>query len=118
MKLIGNIIWCISGGLITAILWLVCGVLLCLSVIGVPFGVQCFKFARLSFMPFGKRVQLDFSRHPIMNMIWLVLFGWEIALVYFFVACLCFISIFGISKGIQLLKFSKLAFAPFGARIK
>ena len=118
MRLIGNILWCISGGLVTALLWCVGGLLLCITIVGIPFGVQCFKLAKLSFMPFGKKIKLDFSKHPIANLIWLLLFGWETVLVYLFVACICFISIFGISKGIQLLKFSKLALAPFGAKIK
>ncbi len=118
IRIIGNILWWIFGGLITALAWCIGGLVLCITVVGIPFGVQCFKFAKLTFVPFGKKVKLNFSEHPIANIIWLVLLGWETVLVYFVAACLCFITIVGIPKGIQVLKFSKLAIAPFGAKIK
>ena len=117
MRLISTILWLIFGGLITALLWFVFGVLLCITIVGIPFGKQCFKFAKLSLMPFGKKVRVDFEKHPIMNLIWLVLFGWELMLCYLAATLLCFITIIGIPKGIQIFKFSKLSLAPFGAKI-
>ena len=115
MKLIGNILWIIFGGLISAILWIVFGLLLCISIVGIPFGVQCFKFAKLSFAPFGKKVQLHYFTHPIANTLWILLFGWELFLVQLFGGILCCLTIVGIPVGLQAFKFSALSFAPFGA---
>lgn len=58
MSLIGNLIWIIFGGLLSAIGWLIAGCLLCITVIGIPFGLQCFKIAGLSLAPFGKEVRI------------------------------------------------------------
>ena len=118
MRLIGNIIWIVFGGLISALLWIVCGLLLCITIIGIPFGVQCFKFAKLSFAPFGKKVKLDYFDHPIVNTIWVLLFGWELFLVQMFAGLVCCLSIVGIPVGIQAFKFSVLSLAPFGAAVK
>ena len=117
MKLISNIIWAISGGIISALLWVLTGLLLCITVVGIPFGVQCFKFAKLSFAPYGKKVYLDFSRHPIANVIWLFFVGWIMFLVYLISGIFCCITIFGIPSGIQSFKFSILAIGPFGAKV-
>lgn len=118
MKLIGNIIWIIFGGLITAIAWLLVGLLLCITIIGIPFGKQCFKFAKLSLAPFGKKVFLDFSKHPIINILWLLFIGWGMFLGYLFAGVFCCITIIGIPAGLQAFKFSILAIAPFGAKVK
>ena len=117
MKLLANLVWMIFGGLILALLWAFVGVLLCITVIGAPFGVQCFKLARLSLFPYGTKVRTDFSKHPIANVIWAVLGGWEIALVYLIAGLLNCITVIGIARGVQCFKFVKLAFFPFGAKI-
>ena len=118
MRFISNIIWIIFGGLVLALLWLVLGILLCISVVGIPLGIQCFKMARLSFAPYGKRVELHFMKHPVANTLWAVLAGWEMAIVYLIFAILNFITVIGVPRGIQCLKFMKLALLPFGAEIK
>ena len=56
MKLIGNIIWFIFGGLILGLLWTVLGILLCITIIGIPFGIACFRIAKVSFAPLGKKI--------------------------------------------------------------
>ncbi len=117
MKTIGNIIWFIFGGFVTGLLWVALGVLLCISIIGIPFGIQCFKIARLSFAPFGKRPELNANKHLIANIIWGFLCGWELALVYLFAGIICCITIIGIPNGIIAFKMMKLAFMPFGAKI-
>ena len=118
MKLIANIIWIILGGIWLALLWTVLGILLCITIIGIPLGIQCFKAAWLSFAPFGKRVVWDFAKHPIANIIWLILCGWELALVYLAFGIGNFLTIIGIPNGIQCFKMVKLAIFPFGAKIK
>jgi uncharacterized membrane protein YccF (DUF307 family) len=118
MRLIGNIIWFIFGGLFSGLMWLLLGALLCVTIIGIPLGIQCFKVAKLSFAPFGKKVNVHPERHIISNVIWAVLFGWEIALYYLFSGIACCITIIGIPNGIVAFKMMKLAFLPFGAEIK
>ncbi len=117
LTILGNIIWIITGGIGTALGWFLVGVLLCMTIIGIPFGKQCFKFATITLSPFGKEVELDFGTHPIMNGIWLILFGWEMFVVYLFNGILLCITIIGIPFGIQAFKFGKLAIFPFGANI-
>lgn len=114
----GNIIWIIFGGLLAAISWFILGILLCITIIGIPFGKQCFKFAGLTLAPFGKEVAVNFGRHPIMNIIWLLLFGWEMFLGYLLSAAILCITIIGIPFGVQIFKMSVLALFPFGAEIR
>ena len=118
LKLLANIIWIILGGLWLALSWLIVGLLLCITIIGIPLGRQCFKAASLSFAPFGKKVDLNFNAHPIANIIWLLICGWEMAIAYLFAGIANCVTIIGIPSGIQCFKMMKLAFFPFGARIK
>lgn len=118
MKIISNILWAILGGIVLGALWLILGVLWCITIVGIPFGVQCFKLARLSFMPYGVKVKLNFFKHPIANVIWVVLFGWELALLHLCFGILNCITIIGIPRGIQCLKIMKLSLVPFGAKLK
>ena len=118
MRMIGNILWVLFGGIWLALLWALGGILLCITVIGIPFGVQCFKAARLSLFPYGKRVILDYSAHPVANLLWALIGGWGMAIAYLVIGVICCISIIGISHGIQCFKIMKLAFFPFGVRVK
>ena len=117
MKLIANIVWFLFGGLWLGLAWAVLGLLLCVSIIGIPFGVQCFKAAGLSFAPFGKRVEVHYDKHPIANVLWAVFLGWEMALLYLMAGVVCCLTIVGIPMGLQAFKFMKLAFLPFGATV-
>ena len=118
MRLIANIIWILFGGIWLALLWLLLGIVLCVTIVGIPFGIQCFKMAWLSLAPYGKKVDLNFTEHPIANVIWAVLGGWVIAVIYLLVGVLNCITIIGIPRGLQCFKIMKLAFFPFGAEIK
>lgn len=118
MRVISNILWLLLGGIWLALLWCIVGVLLCITVVGIPFGLQCFKAAKLSFFPYGKKVRLDFEEHPIANTIWLIFGGWEMAFFHFLCGVLVCLTIIGIPKGIQCFKIMKLAFFPFGATIE
>ena len=118
LHVFSNLLWLLLGGLALFLLWSAVGILLCLSVVGIPLGIQCFKMARLSFAPFGKKVDLNVAKHPIANVIWAVLGGWPMALVYFVCGILNCITVVGIGRGLQCFKFMKLALFPFGARIK
>ena len=117
MKLIANIIWFIFGGLWLGLSWAILGVLLCITIIGIPFGKQCFKAAKLTFAPFGKKVNTNFDKHPVANILWAIFFGWEMALGYLAAGVICCITIIGIPLGLQSFKLMKLAFLPFGAAV-
>ena len=102
MKLIGNIIWFSLGGLWLGLGWALLGLLLCITILGIPF---------------GKQVEVHFDKHPVANLLWAIFFGWEMALGYLVSGVLCCITIVGIPLGLQAFKLMKLAFLPFGARV-
>lgn len=118
MRTIANIIWIIFGGLITALGWALLGILLCITIIGIPFGSQCFKCAKLTLAPFGKDVKLDFDSHPIANILWAIFVGWEMSLFCIISGIACCITIIGIPVALQVFKLAKLSFIPFGSEIK
>ena len=117
MKFIANVIWFVFGGLWLGLGWAFLGILLCITIIGIPLGKQCFKAAKLTFAPFGKKVTCNFGKHPLANILWAILAGWEMAVGYFLSGLICCITIIGIPLGIQSFKLMKLAFAPFGATV-
>ena len=118
LRFLSNLIWILLGGFVLFLLWAAVGLLLCLSIVGIPLGVQCFKMARLSFAPYGKRVVLNVEEHPLANVIWAVLGGWGMALFYLVVGLINCITVIGFGRGLQCFKFMKLALFPFGAKIK
>ena len=118
IRAIANLIWFLLGGIWLALLWGVAGLILCVTLVGIPLGIQCFKAARLSLFPFGKHVDLNFGEHPIANVIWAVLGGWEMALAYLILGLLNCLTVIGIPSGIQCFKMMKLAFFPFGAKVR
>lgn len=119
MGCLGNLLWIIFGGLISAIGWLIAGLLCCITVVGIPFGLQCFKIAGLVLAPFGRDVQVgNFGAGGLIgNVIWLVLLGWELALGHVISGAILCATIIGIPFGLQHFKLAKLALIPFGARI-
>lgn len=120
MSLLGNIIWIIFGGLIESIGWLIAGVLWSITIIGIPVGKQCFKMARLQLAPFGKEI-VDQGSNPlgmIANIIWVLLFGWEIALINLISALFFAVTIIGIPFAKQNLKLAVVSLMPFGKRIR
>ncbi len=119
MKTLGNILWFIFGGLIGGLSWIFAGVIWCITIIGIPVGRQCFKFASLAFWPFGKEiVYSDNVFSIIINVIWIILFGWEMALGYLIIGCIWCITIVGIPFGMQFFKLAKLSFMPLGATVE
>ena len=118
MRVLGNILWIILGGFAIAIGWALVGLILCISIIGIPLGVQAFKMAGLTLTPFGKTVQYGGGvGSTLVNILWVVLVGWWMALGYLGAGVLNCITIIGIPFGIQSFKMAKLALWPFGAQI-
>nr|WP_276020681.1 YccF domain-containing protein [Acetivibrio straminisolvens] len=119
VRFIGNIIWMLFGGIFLALGWMLAGLILCITIIGIPFGVQCFKIAGLVLWPFGREVQIgNFGVGGLLfNIIWIIFLGWELALSHFITGLLFCITIIGIPFGLQHFKLAKLGLVPFGARI-
>ncbi|MCU0309654.1 MAG: YccF domain-containing protein [Acidimicrobiales bacterium] len=121
MRTIGNILWTVLAGIWLAIGYVIAGLAFCITIIGIPFGIQAFKMAGFALWPFG-RVIVDrdgrvgvFS--TIANVIWLVLFGWALFLAWIVSGVLLCITIIGIPFGIQAFKLSVFALWPFGRTI-
>lgn len=121
MGTLGNLIWLIFGGFLVFIEYMVAGFLLCLTIVGIPFGIQAFKLAGLALWPFGKTIGMK-SYAPgclstIMNLIWLLIGGIWIALTHLVFGILLGITIIGIPWGKQHFKLMSLALTPFGREV-
>ena len=118
MKIIANILWIIFGGFILSIFWSVAGLILCLTIIGIPFGTQCFKFANLMLFPFGREIVYGNSTGSfLLNILWIIVFGLNLSLWSLAIGILWCATIIGIPIGLQVIKFAKLSLMPFGAKI-
>lgn len=118
MRTLGNILWLLCGGLISGLGWILAGIFWCITIIGIPIGLQCFKLSAISFMPFGKRiVSHGGTVSCLVNGIWLLATGLELAFANFVIGCLLCITIVGIPFGKQFFKIAELALAPFGKEV-
>ena len=121
MKFIGNILWLIAGELVISLYYALMGAIFCITIIGIPFGLQLFKMAGLALWPFGHDVQSDTNDGGclsiLMNIIWILCGGLEIAFLHISFGILCCITIVGIPFGLQHFKMAILAFVPFGKKI-
>lgn len=120
MNFIGNVVWFVFGGLIAALLWVLAGLLVCLTIVGIPFGLQCFKIAEFILWPFGRYVVIgEFGVAGLIgNVLWILLLGWELCITHLFFALILCITIIGIPFGLQHFKLAQLAILPFGAKIR
>ena len=121
MKFIGNILWMVLGGFIISLYYALVGLIFCITIIGIPFGMQLFKMAGLALWPFGHDVTPGANDGGclslIMNVIWIVLGGIEIALMHVTLGIGFCITIVGIPFGMQHFKMALLALVPFGKKI-
>ncbi|MDD2436180.1 MAG: YccF domain-containing protein [Massilibacteroides sp.] len=121
MKFLGNIIWLLFGGIITSVEYLLASLVLIITIIGIPFGLQTLKLAILALWPFGREVTTDPSSggclSVLMNVIWIFIGGIWICLTHLFFGLLLCITIIGIPFGMQHFKLAALALAPFGKNI-
>ena len=105
MSTIGNILWIIFGGFIISLMYVVGSLILFITIIGIPFGLQTMKLAGLALFPFGREVvRTDSSAgclSIVMNIIWILFAGMEIAITHVILALLCGITIIGIPFAIQ-----------------
>lgn len=121
MNLIMNLLWLLCGGFFTAIEYVISSLLLMITIIGIPFGIQTLKLSLLALCPFGKVVINIPSPGGcislVMNIIWLVLGGIWISLSHLGFGIILCITIIGIPFGLQHFKLAKLAFTPFGKEV-
>ena len=118
MRFLGNILWFVFGGFLSGMAWVLTGLLWCVTVVGIPVGIQCFKFASLAFWPFGKEVEYGGGTMSLIaNIIWLIVSGIPMAIGNLVVGILWCITIVGIPFGKQFFKIAKLSLMPFGATI-
>lgn len=117
MKLIGNLIWFLIYGIWFAAFHFVLGIALCATVIFIPFGLQHFKIARYAIWPFGHNAVTDFDRHPILNLLWIVFGGLELACIHATVGVILCITIIGIPFAKKCFRLCAISFIPFGATI-
>lgn len=119
MRFLGNLLWLICGGLIGALAWALAGALWCVTILGIPVGLQCFKFASLSLWPFGKEIVYGGGAGSLLlNILWLLLTGLPMALGHAAMGCLLCVTIVGIPFGLQQFKFARLALFPFGSTVR
>lgn len=121
MNLLGNLIWLIFGGLVIAIEYVIGSLVLMITIVGIPFGIQTLKMASLSLWPFGRDSQVH-SRasgclYILMNIIWLICGGIWIAITHAIFGLILFLTIIGIPFGLQHFKLTAIALSPFGRDI-
>ncbi len=122
MKFIGNICWLLFGGLIIALIYYIVGLLMCITIIGIPFGIQLFKFGTYALWPFGHEL-VDAPGEPgcvsaVMDLVWILLGWWEIAILHLLCGVLFCITIIGIPFGMQHFKMVLPTIFPFGKEIR
>jgi uncharacterized membrane protein YccF (DUF307 family) len=118
MSLLGNLVFFIFGGFLIFLGYVLGGILLCITIIGIPFGIMCFRLAGGVIAPFGREVR---SKEPpggvlavIMNIIWIILPGLELAIMHLVLALLFAVTIIGLPIAAQHMKLVPLALMPFG----
>jgi uncharacterized membrane protein YccF (DUF307 family) len=121
MHFLGNLIWLIFGGIIIAIEYLVGSIILMITIVGIPFGIQTLKMASMAIWPFGRDTRVDVRAsgclYILMNILWLLCGGLWIALTHAIFGALLCITIIGIPFGLQHFKLTAIALSPFGRDI-
>lgn len=118
MKLLGNIIWLVLGGLLTSILYILVGIFFCVTIIGIPFGAQLIKIGSFVLWPFGR--ELTFREGEpgclsvVFNFLWIVLGWWEIAILHGICGLFFCITIVGIPFGLKHFQIALSSLFPFG----
>lgn len=121
MNFLGNLVWLIFGGFVAAICYFFGGLVLCITIIGIPFGLQCFKLAGLVLWPFGKKVVAAPSNSGCLsilaNIIWIIAGGIAVTLNHIVMGAILYITIIGIPWAKQHFKMIEISLMPFGKKI-
>lgn len=118
MGCLGNVLWFMFGGLWQGLGWTLAGCLWCITIVGIPIGMQCFKFATLAFFPFEKEIRYGGGVVSLLaNIAWLIVSGIPLALSAAVNGVILCCTIIGIPFGKQCFKMARLALMPFGASV-
>lgn len=126
MRLLLNILWFVLGGWISGTLWLLAGVILAVTIVGLPWAQAAFRIASFSYWPFGRDVVARSTADgdlgvgapgAVLNVIWFVFAGWWLALHHIVLAVGLAITIIGIPFAFQHLKLAVISLAPVGKRV-
>ena len=121
MNLLGNIIWLIFGGFLTGMGYIIGGLLVCLTIVGIPFGMQSMKLGVATLAPFGRDIitknDAGGTLETIFNILWAIFFGWDIAVAHLVHALILAITIVGLPFAKQHIKLIPLALFPFGREL-
>jgi uncharacterized membrane protein YccF (DUF307 family) len=122
MRTLLNLLWAVlGGGLVTALEYVLAGAVLCLTIVGIPFGLQCFKIAGLALFPFGKDFDDGRPRKIVnlpFNLLWLVFAGIWICITHLGLALASAVTIIGLPFALQHVKLAMLSLAPFGVEVR
>ena len=120
LAVLGNVLWFLLGGLWMGLEWLITGLLFCATIIGIPYGIACFRIAQFAFFPFGKTVVPSENAGActfVLNVIWIIFAGlwlWISAVITGLFFC---VTIIGIPSGIACFRIAKVSFAPLGKKV-
>lgn len=122
MKILGNLAWLLLGGILIAIIYYIVGLLMCITIIGIPFGAQLFKLGTYTLSPFGREL-VNGPNEPgclsvVMNLIWILAGWWEIALLHLAAGLLFCVTIIGFPLGLEHFKLALASIFPFGKEIR
>jgi len=121
MSLLGNLIWLIFGGLLVGVMYIVFGAILCLTVVGIPFGLQAIHLGKAALAPFGKTIVSAPNPNTlklVFDILWILLFGWEIAMAHLTAALFLAITIVGLPFAKQHIKLIPIALFPFSQDLR
>ena len=121
MKFLGNLLWLVFGGLLVAVIYFLVGLLMCITIIGIPFGVQLIKLGIYALWPFGHELVNGPNEpgclSPVMNLLWILRGWWEIAVIHLVCGLFLCVTLIGIPWGLQHFKMALSAIFPFGKEI-
>jgi len=122
MKFLGNILWLLFGGILIALVYYLVGLIMCVSIIGIPFGIQLFKLGTYALWPFGHEIVYGPNQpgclSTFMNLIWILCGWWEVAILHLAFGLLFCITIIGIPWGTRHFKMAIASIFPFGKEIQ
>ncbi len=122
MSFLGNLVWLVFGGFVAGMGYILGGLATCLTIVGIPFGIQSIKLGVATLTPFGREIVVRPESggflEALFNILWAVLFGWEIAVAHLVHAAILALTIVGLPFASQHLKLIPLALFPFGKELR
>ncbi len=122
MSCLGNLVWLVFGGFVAGMGYILGGLGLCITIVGIPFGIQSMKLGVATMSPFGREIVVledsPGTLELVFNIIWAILFGWEIAVAHLVHGLILAITVVGMPFAVQHFKLIPLALFPFGRELR